>query len=649
MQEVPDRHLDTATQPNFDEFSRRYKVLLHATDLAARRGFPDLLHELSQLLRELFDFNFLNYAIRDDEADLMRVCMVDEELHAPDPAEFSSNESCAGWVWSQQQPLVISNSQPDGRFRPVLDLYAGRGFHSLVVLPMTTARRRLGTLCFGSTRTAHYDDEVLYFLERLASLVGLGLESSLSMDVSVIKQALMSEEEHLRDLAALRLQLSERSAAAHEALRREQEQLENVLEIQGALAASRLDLHQMFPAITAPLHTPNQSAGDLNFIGRAENVLEEEKEMNAGKRPSEMVIPLLREQAQQSGIVEMERLRTLLEMSRTLTFSLDAKKLLQDVSICLRRLMAQDCTYLTLYDASTESMRIHALDFPEGRGLIRVESAVQVSECPAGIAFRSRQTKLFNPEELERIGSGFAKNLLAEDIRSMCCVPLISGGRPLGTLSVASKKEGGFGQTEIELLQQVSTQVAIAVDNFRVRDEISALKDKLAKQTICLQQDVRGSFDLQEIVGTSPALANVLEQVKTVAPSAATVLILGETGTGKELVARAIHKLSPRSNANFVKLNCAAIPTGLLESELFGHEKGAFTGAISQKIGRLELAERHAPPRRSWGDSVGIAAQAASSLARPGVRTPRRNENHSGGRANSSRHQPRCCESRRQS
>ena len=590
MQQVPERHLDSATQPTFDEFSRRYKVLLHATDVAGRRGFSDLLQELSQLLRELFDFNFLNYAIRDDQADLMRVHTVDEELWVPDATGSSSSESCTGWVWSQQQPLVISDAQPDDRFGPVLNLYARRGFHSLVILPMSTARRRLGTLCLGSVNVTHHDDEVLYFLERLASLVGLALETTLSMDISVIKQAFTSEEEHMRDIATLRLQLSERAAAAHEALRREQEQLETILQIQGALAASRIDLHQMFPAITAPLQTRDQAAGTSHFVGSTKNTAEAERA--AGKRLNEEGTPVKDGQSLQTAKLEKERLQTLLEMSRTLTFGQDSKKLLQDVSACVRRLTAQDCTYLTLYDATTETMRIQALDFPEGRGLITVESAHRVSECPDGIVFQAAQTRLFSMKDLEEIGSDFSKKMLAEDLRWVCCLPLISGRGPLGSLTIASKKEGGFSEPEIELLQQVAAQVAIAVDNFRVRDEVSNLKGKIAKQTIALQQDVQGAFDLQEIVGKSRSLANVLQEAKTVAPSTATVLILGETGTGKELVAHAIHKLSPRAGGNFVKLNCAAIPTGLLESELFGHEKGAFTGAISQKIGRLELAHK---------------------------------------------------------
>jgi formate hydrogenlyase transcriptional activator len=169
---------------------------------------------------------------------------------------------------------------------------------------------------------------------------------------------------------------------------------------------------------------------------------------------------------------------------------------------------------------------------------------------------------------------------------------LFSRGRAVGTLDIGSKKENAFTQDEIEFLSQVAPQVAVAVDNSRAFGEIASLKDKLTKEKLYLEQEIRDVLNFEEIVGQSPALAHVLDQVKTVAPSDATVLILGETGTGKELIARAIHRLSSRHNGNFVKLNCAAIPTGLLESELFGHEKGAFTGAISQKVGRLEVADK---------------------------------------------------------
>jgi formate hydrogenlyase transcriptional activator len=159
-------------------------------------------------------------------------------------------------------------------------------------------------------------------------------------------------------------------------------------------------------------------------------------------------------------------------------------------------------------------------------------------------------------------------------------------------LNLGRKEDNAFDRQDVPFLQQVAAQIALALDNAAAYREIEELTQKLNKEKLYLQEEVRSAHDFEEIVGESTALKRVLAQLHTVAPSDATVLILGETGTGKELIARAIHRLSSRKDAPFIKLNCAAIPTGLLESELFGHEKGAFTGAISQKIGRLELADK---------------------------------------------------------
>jgi formate hydrogenlyase transcriptional activator len=169
---------------------------------------------------------------------------------------------------------------------------------------------------------------------------------------------------------------------------------------------------------------------------------------------------------------------------------------------------------------------------------------------------------------------------------------LVSRGRKLGTVGLSSLTENAFSSHDFDLLSQVAAQVAIAVDNARAYDEIAKLKDRLAKEKLYLEEELHSAHNFGEIVGNSRALRQVLKRVEIAAPSDATVLILGETGTGKELIARALHRLSSRHEGNFIKLNCAAIPTGLLESELFGHEKGAFTGAVSQKIGRLELADK---------------------------------------------------------
>jgi formate hydrogenlyase transcriptional activator len=171
-----------------------------------------------------------------------------------------------------------------------------------------------------------------------------------------------------------------------------------------------------------------------------------------------------------------------------------------------------------------------------------------------------------------------------------CFLPLTTARRRLGTLNFTSKQVGTYDLADVDFLQQVANQVALAVENVLAFQEIKALQEQLARDKVYLEEEIRTEHSFGEIVGGSAALRRILQQVEAVAPTDATVLICGETGAGKELIARALHDRSPRRQRTFVKLNCAAIPTGLLESELFGHEKGAFTGAIGQKVGRFELA-----------------------------------------------------------
>jgi formate hydrogenlyase transcriptional activator len=180
----------------------------------------------------------------------------------------------------------------------------------------------------------------------------------------------------------------------------------------------------------------------------------------------------------------------------------------------------------------------------------------------------------------------------AEGIKAFCNIPLANRGRALGILSILRTTETPFSPGDVDFLSRASGQIAIAIENALAYHEISQLKDKLAQEKLYLEDEIRSEMNFENIIGNSPALKHVLELVETVATSDSTVLLLGETGTGKELIARAIHDRSRRKERTFVKLNCAAIPTGLLESELFGHEKGAFTGAIAQKVGRMELADQ---------------------------------------------------------
>src|SRR6202044_678851 len=181
---------------------------------------------------------------------------------------------------------------------------------------------------------------------------------------------------------------------------------------------------------------------------------------------------------------------------------------------------------------------------------------------------------------------------IKEGVQTLCLLPLNRGNRVLGALCLARLQKNAFTQPDVDFLSQIAGQIAIAIDNALAYRQITELKDQLTQEKLYLEGELRSEMNFEEIIGNSAALRKVLRQVEAVAPTGSTVLIYGETGTGKELIARAVHNLSDRHSNAFVKLNCAAIPTGLLESELFGHERGSFTGAVVQRIGRFELADR---------------------------------------------------------
>ena len=297
--------------------------------------------------------------------------------------------------------------------------------------------------------------------------------------------------------------------------------------------------------------------------------------------------------AQQALTRERDRLRLLLEVNNAVVAHLDLTEVFASVSACLRRVIPHECSSLLIYDAETQQFRNHVVGDLENDNCIEKGAAdSHAASSPAGIAISTRRTQLFGEEDLRKLapGSKVAERLLADGARSVCCVPLLSHDRVLGTLNVGSSRANAFSPDDVELLGLVAQQIAIAVENALAYQQIAKLKEKLNTEKLYLEDEIRTERNFEEIIGQSSALKQVLKQIEVVAPTSSTVLIQGETGTGKELIARAIHNLSDRRARTFVKLNCAAIPTGLLESELFGHEKGAFTGAIAQRMGRFELA-----------------------------------------------------------
>jgi formate hydrogenlyase transcriptional activator len=264
--------------------------------------------------------------------------------------------------------------------------------------------------------------------------------------------------------------------------------------------------------------------------------------------------------------------------------------LFADLSRCLKPLVSFDFIALTLLYESERVVRLHILETDHPAPAYT--APVPFDDTPTVLALENRQP-FYAPDLASESRFPVIREILAPfGVQSFCTFPLFTAQRDLGGLNFGSVQKDAYSSQDIEFMQLIARQVAVAVDNALSYQRIEELNARLAEEKVYLEDEIRTDSRFEEIVGQSRALKAILKQVETVAPTDSTVLISGETGTGKELLARAIHDLSGRRQGAFVKLNCAAIPTGLLESEMFGHEKGAFTGAIAQRIGRFELAHR---------------------------------------------------------
>jgi formate hydrogenlyase transcriptional activator len=474
-------YLEASNQENVE----RYRALLQVSEsIAAHRDLADLFRSLAALLHRLVTFDFICLALPDLSRGVARLHVLESTL----PTQFQPGlevpmaENVRQLVWESQQPLVISHLERDERFPMVSAQLREDGVHSLCVLPLKTAQRRVGAIALGSVETSAYDAADLEFLRQVATQVAVAVDNALNFQNAQVYQ---------QELAR-----------------------------------------------------------------------------------------------------ERDRLRLLLEVNNALVSTLDLRQLLSSISAGLRRVMNHDYASLALYEPDAHQLRIQALDFPRGKGLLQEEMVFPVDGTPSGEVVTTRKPMIITGANIEGYDTRVSRLFIAEGLHSGCIVPLVTANRTIGTLTLSSVRPGAFTQEDVDLLMRVANQVAIAIENALAYREIADLKNKLADEKLYLEEEIRSEYTFEEIIGESAVLKRVLGQVETVAPTDSSVLVLGETGTGKEVIARAIHDLSPRRERTFVKVNCAAIPTGLLESELFGHEKGAFTGAIAQKVGRFELAHR---------------------------------------------------------
>ena len=475
LEGVPERPAHPAVEP--------YLTLLDVSKaIASHRNAPDLFQDLTTSLHRLLDFHYLSVVLYDAAHHVMRLHNLETPVHGTlqPGAEFAVEDIPSGWVWQQQQPLVVRDVEQETRFPGVMQHLREHGVQSFCCLPLTTAHRRLGALAIGRAEKGAYSPPEVDFAQLVATQVAVAVDNAL----------------HAQEAQALQQQLTR----------------------------------------------------------------------------------------------EHDRLHLLLEVNNSVVSHLDLRQLFQAISATLRRVMLCDYVGLALSDAASHQLRLYALDFPAGHGFLQEDMLLPMEESASGKVFQTGKPLVLSgpawfDSEIYRVGA-------VEGFQSGCFLPLISRNRVLGVLQLTRFQEQAFTQDDVEFLSQVASQVAIAVENALDYRQVTESRERLAEEKRYLQGEIRTAHHFEEIIGESAALTQVLTQVEVVAPTDATVLIQGETGTGKELIARAIHQRSARHDHSFVKVNCAAIPLGLLESELFGHERGAFTGAIAQKIGRFELAHQ---------------------------------------------------------
>ena len=350
-------------------------------------------------------------------------------------------------------------------------------------------------------------------------------------------------------------------------------------------------------AYMVPLSTPRRKLGVLSFVRRSEGGATPD-ELAIMQTVSSHVATALEsamasdaaESYQKQLLGERDRWKLVLEINNHVIAFLDVTTLLRSACESLRNYFDNDFAAVWIIDKEQNRLETAAMDFPSGRGFI---DDVTVELTAEDIhRMKTRQPELWGQKELQALPETVRESFASEGLESMLVTALRTANRPLGVITLGSKRARHFRHQDLDLLGQIATQISLALDNAIAYEKLNASRDQIEEERLYLETELRAEYNFENIVGRSPSLIKVLQQIQIVAPTDSTVLLHGETGTGKELIARAIHSLSSRKSRTFVRLNCAAIPSGLVESELFGHEKGAFTGALMQKKGRFEIADQ---------------------------------------------------------
>ena len=656
--------MDRHSSSPCETLAERYEALLEVAEaISAHRDLHELFRDLAQRLPRVVHVNFVALSLHDPVRNTMRLHAIQANVPADlvGGHEGPVEESPAGLVWQTQQPVLVPDLAAERRWPKVTGHMKEDGGNSFCFVPLTTAVRRLGAMGFLSLEKEAYGETDLEFLQQVGKQVAVAVDNvlhhqDLTYDHDRLRLLLEVSEAIVRTaLSALFRDLAQPPDSRSVRLYRpdpprshkERDEGPRIGNRSHAHLNTRLDglelpieesssgwvwTHQqplIIPSLAEeprftmgmaalkdigvqsvclfPLTTAMRRLGAIGFGSLESHAFGDQNLGVLGHVAKQVAVAVDNvlnfagtEAAQQSLAQERDRLSLMLEINNAVVSHLELRELLKAISACLRRVLPHDFAWFCLYDPATRQLRSHALDFPSHQDFVGAGDSIPLEGTPEGLAFTTQQTVLVRSLDLTEFPTEIMKRAEAEGLKSGCAVPLILHGRALGTLSVVSMHEGAFTDDDAKLLSRIGAQVALAAANSMAFQEISSLRDKLAKEKLYLEEEIQTAYNFEEIVGDSRALKLVLKEVKTVAATDSTVLILGETGSGKELVARALHNGSTRRERTLVKLNCAAIPTGLLESELFGHERGAFTGAIATKVGRFELADRGTLSSTRW-------------------------------------------------
>lgn len=598
---------------------RRYEAVLRLSEALSQCREPeDLTKILSEELRDFLEFLQFYIIVYKENSTEVEWAVVGREKNLVSGYGDVPVQQRPSWqAYATQEPFHIHDWNTDQRVPEQLRQgIAAQGLDvgPLVFVPLTTPHRRLGALGMSGIPGTVYDQDDVSFLRLIGRIVAFAIDDNFNLrqadaaraELQRQNERLQRSERELREAIETIPCLAWSAAAdgAAEFFNRRWLDYAGLTADQArgwgwTTAVYPDDLNRLVEYWKGVLAAgqPGEIEGRLRsfdgeyrwFLFRATPSFDENGKVVKWYGTNTDIEE--RKQAEQALAVQNARLQLLLNLTKQITSHLELRELLRAISASIRELMHCDAVHISLPDAASGKFRVHAMDFPGSRGFVKEELLI----TPVGVAKRALETlqpavrSMANPEEFP---ADYYALLAAEGVKSQCVIPLVNQGRAVAVLAIARTTENPFTPEDVEFLGEASRQIAIAIANCLVYLEVSELKERLAQEKLYLEQEIRGDMDFGQIVGNSPPLKRVLQLVGTVAPSDSTVLLLGETGTGKELIARAIHDRSRRKDRTFVKLNCAAIPTGLLESELFGHEKGAFTGAITQKIGRLELADQ---------------------------------------------------------